>query len=1066
VQDGSQPTGGVGTNWRAAPPSDRTPQRPGAPGQQRWGEGATDNWRAKEHQQQHYQQQQQQLSGEWRGPAQPPLTSDALPVNGEQNFTGSKAEWRNDRWGDAARETRTDNWRAPAASRSSYQPHHHLQQQQQQQQQQQPQQYIINNPAAIPNLNLQMNPASEHVMPIPFSAGLGRGRGTLLAGALPVPAAAGSGNNGPGGPTATNFFRSFSNGPTQTMSQWGAHSKATHKYDREEMTRIYRGLLYANRLQLPAGVERDDNLLFLAKGDFNDVLQQLDGVTDAEAAKAYMEHFSLHGTRRGGHAAAIGAAGPPVLGGVGSLSPGGNVGALGAFSGGMVRPFSGGSSGQHSIDSSTGMILDQQNSLQQPYSALTVPSSQPPMPPQLAGHHLIPGGALMAPTGSMGMGGVSTVPAVMPPAVNQFVYKDPQGQLQGPFSKDDIIEWYEGGFFPLDLQVRAVEDGPGAPFNNLSDMLRRWGAKVAAVQPPGFLPGGAQPQQQQQQNMINAANAMSGLSLVGAMQASSGSVTTAMSLLQNMQQQQQHHHQQQQHQPSSSLVESDPLIDPVLVKRSSASSLLLQQQQQQQQLELQHQQHVIMNAGQGSLMAPPPQQQHQQQHLPLAIEDPVLQTFGSKPQQQPQQQATAGWTAAPPPQPIVPPPSVPAPSLAEIQKEEEERARHQEHDAYASGAPPPPPPPILGKPQSAMAASTIFEQEAARPETKPAPWIAAAPIPAAKKSLLDIQREEEERAAKAAKLAVATAAASAVSGGGWAQVARGNMSSGNVSLRDIIKEEEEHATAGAPAEEDGLFWDYEDDGGDGGNGSGVVPPPPPPPPRAAAAAARPSAPLSSGGAWAAAAGQAPKIAAVMKPPPAAAAIAPPSAVHAPSVAPRPPPPPPPPPARRPVVPGIPVEHDVGPTSANGEGSGVLSGPFKEWCSEQMKSLQGTEDVALCEFLMSLESNSEAAEYVTLYLGSSPQVSAFCTEFLKRKLEFLAGANKKVRKKKGTSSSAATGGASSSSVASSSASVTLNEGPGSDWEQVGKLTAPASKKKVVGKQSQGVGYTTGFELLNR
>jgi len=398
-------------------------------------------------------------------------------------------------------------------------------------------------------MNLQMNPASEHVMPISFSAGLGRGRGNLLAGPLPVPAAAGSGNNGPGGPTATNFLRSFSNGPTQTMAQWGAHSKATHKYNREDMTRIYRGLLYTSRLQLPAGVERDDNLLFLAEGDVNDVLQQLDGVTDAEAAKAYIEYFSLHGTRRGGPTAAIGAAVAPVLGGVGSLSPGGNVGALGAFGGGMVRPFSGGSSGQHSIDSSTGMILDQQNSLQQPYSALTVPSQQQPMPPQLAGHHHIPGGALMAPTSSsMGMGGVPITPAVMPPAVNQFVYKDPQGQLQGPFSKDDIIEWYEGGFFPLDLQVRAVEDGPGAPFHNLSDMLRTWGAKLAAVQPPGFVPGGAQTQQQHRQpNMINAANALSGLSLVGAMQASSDSATTAMSLLQNMQQQQ----QQQQHQPSS-----------------------------------------------------------------------------------------------------------------------------------------------------------------------------------------------------------------------------------------------------------------------------------------------------------------------------------------------------------------------------------------------------------------------------------------------------------------------------------------------------------------------------------
>lgn len=40
----------------------------------------------------------------------------------------------------------------------------------------------------------------------------------------------------------------------------------------------------------------------------------------------------------------------------------------------------------------------------------------------------------------------------------------------------------------------------------------------------------------------------------------------------------------------------------------------------------------------------------------------------------------------------------------------------------------------------------------------------------------------------------------------------------------------------------------------------------------------------------------------------------------------------------------------------------------------MRELTGSADVTLCEFLLTVESNSELAEYCTLYLGSSPAVS--------------------------------------------------------------------------------------------
>ena len=52
----------------------------------------------------------------------------------------------------------------------------------------------------------------------------------------------------------------------------------------------------------------------------------------------------------------------------------------------------------------------------------------------------------------------------------------------------------------------------------------------------------------------------------------------------------------------------------------------------------------------------------------------------------------------------------------------------------------------------------------------------------------------------------------------------------------------------------------------------------------------------------------------------------------------------------------------------------------------MKLLNGSEDLTLIEFLMGLASSGETAEYIQLYLGSSPAgkpaVAFFTTEFLK------------------------------------------------------------------------------------
>jgi hypothetical protein len=63
-------------------------------------------------------------------------------------------------------------------------------------------------------------------------------------------------------------------------------------------------------------------------------------------------------------------------------------------------------------------------------------------------------------------------------------YKDPQGQIQGPFSGADIIGWFEAGYFGIDLLVRPVNAPPDVPFLMLGDVMPHLRAK--ARPPPGF----------------------------------------------------------------------------------------------------------------------------------------------------------------------------------------------------------------------------------------------------------------------------------------------------------------------------------------------------------------------------------------------------------------------------------------------------------------------------------------------------------------------------------------------------------------------------------------------------
>lgn len=62
-----------------------------------------------------------------------------------------------------------------------------------------------------------------------------------------------------------------------------------------------------------------------------------------------------------------------------------------------------------------------------------------------------------------------------------WVYRDPNWQIQGPFPKADILDWFEGGFFPADLPIRHAAN-PHADFKPLAAQIKVW----AAAAPPGF----------------------------------------------------------------------------------------------------------------------------------------------------------------------------------------------------------------------------------------------------------------------------------------------------------------------------------------------------------------------------------------------------------------------------------------------------------------------------------------------------------------------------------------------------------------------------------------------------
>ena len=85
----------------------------------------------------------------------------------------------------------------------------------------------------------------------------------------------------------------------------------------------------------------------------------------------------------------------------------------------------------------------------------------------------------------------------------------------------------------------------------------------------------------------------------------------------------------------------------------------------------------------------------------------------------------------------------------------------------------------------------------------------------------------------------------------------------------------------------------------------------------------------------------------------------------------------------------------------------MSPALEKWCKDQMQKVNGTDDLTLVSFCMTLNDPDEIRQYLTAYLGSTSQVNNFATEFINRKSgataqeEWATTANvKKTRKKKG------------------------------------------------------------------
>ncbi|XP_063093170.1 GRB10-interacting GYF protein 2 isoform X2 [Cavia porcellus] len=57
-------------------------------------------------------------------------------------------------------------------------------------------------------------------------------------------------------------------------------------------------------------------------------------------------------------------------------------------------------------------------------------------------------------------------------AMQKWYYKDPQGEIQGPFNSQEMAEWFQAGYFTMSLLVKRACD---ESFQPLGDIMKMWG---------------------------------------------------------------------------------------------------------------------------------------------------------------------------------------------------------------------------------------------------------------------------------------------------------------------------------------------------------------------------------------------------------------------------------------------------------------------------------------------------------------------------------------------------------------------------------------------------------------
>ena len=446
------------------------------------------------------------------------------------------------------------------------------------------------------------------------------------------------------------------------------------------------------------------------------------------------------------------------------------------------------------------------------------------------------------------------------PANVDWLYLDPTGQQQGPFTRQELMDWHQGGFFPNDLPCKPADAPPGAPFMPLIELLKNgWRYRIPIQQPPQQQPqGGLPPWLTQQAQQSAAAQAPRGLSLEDIEQT---------------------HGLPKQQAPRSNVL-------------------------------------AHFAAGLG-ISAPTGGAPPQMRGVSLADLESRHMHYQASRQEVASADASAKWDAPPAARDAQPaqPPQPPQPQHS----------------------PMPPMPPMPRPPTQPAPRAEVIE-----PLKSPSGpvWGGASPAPAAAsagKTLLEIQREEEARAAEAAARAPPPSMNTAF-GSAWG----GGAASVGKSLKEI-QEEEARISARRAAE-------------------------------AAAHQQQMGAQLSGGWAAAAASG-------IPAPKPASASSSIPAPV--PRTVPTPLP------AR--TIPSVgnaiaPLTQAAAAPSAVPTGSPPLNDKkaLRAWCKVQMMQLNNSDDMTLVDFLLGLPSAGEVQEYVALYLGKTPQASAFAVELIRQK----------------------------------------------------------------------------------